>query len=608
MSHDDLDDAYLIDQICTITHFKKDDRGLFNFALLAIRSRASDLELSVYDYLQHVKANEAEYKYFLNQVTIHKTGWFREKNHFELITQYLRGGEFKNRLLRVMVGACSTGEEAYSLSLLLQDLKRQGVIRDYTITAFDIDPVSVDRAVDGVYHRDHLMAIPAVYEPYVLIGEDEYADFFTLDESVKRPCQFLSLNLLELDQILGQFDLVMVRNVFIYFDDLTTLKIARLIEAKLSERGLFIAGVSEKHDAFGKLFDIYGSTVYQKKAQVKVSAPKKVRSKILVLDDSKVIHEKIKKLTEPLSYDLLHAYTAAEATLLLAQHGPNLLVVDVNLPDTNGIDWIVECRQRGTQTPALVLSDVKYDEIVKMSQSRGFNLVDFIPKSTLLDDPRTLIEVISACLGVKNMNDKLALAPSALFVPDVILLGASTGGIAAIHKALKGLGPALPPLLLVQHLDAKFADEFSRGIEKVSGLKPGDLSVPLKPGHFYISRAVEHLELRRVRDQYFAFQNPTPPAFVTHKPSVDHLFRSAVPYAKYCWSILLTGMGDDGARAMLELHQARALTLTQDSASALVYGMPKQAKLLGATTGDVTPEELNQLLVDLAQGKLKKAS
>lgn len=67
-------------------------------------------------------------------------------------------------------------------------------------------------------------------------------------------------------------------------------------------------------------------------------------------------------------------------------------------------------------------------------------------------------------------------------------------------------------------------------------------------------------------------------------------------------------MGDDGARAMLELHQAGSLTLTQDSASALVYGMPKQAKLLGATAGDVTPEELNQLLSDLSLGKLKKAS
>lgn len=607
MSADDSDDAYLIDQICTITHFKKDDRGLFNFALLAIRSRASDLGLSVTDYVAHVKVSDEEYKYFLNQVTIHKTGWFREKNHFDLIVQYLRGGDFKNRLLRVMVGACSTGEEAYTLSLVLHELRQQGVIRDYTITAFDIDPVSVDRAVDGVYHRDYLVAIPATYEPLVLIGEDDYADFFTLDEAVKKPCQFLPLNLLELDQILGQFDLVMVRNVFIYFDDATTLKIARLIESKLSDKGLFVAGVSEKHDAFGKLFDVYGSTVYQKRVPATASAPKKVRKKLLVLDDSKVIHEKLKKLTEAFSYDLLHAYTAAEATQLVAQHAPQLLIVDVNLPDKNGIDWLVEVRHSGVQVPAFVLSDVNHDEIVKMSQSRGFHMVDFIPKSTLLDDPRQLIEVIAECLGVKNMNDKLPVPTDQLFTPEVILLGASTGGIAAIHKALRDLGPGLPPLLLVQHLDAKFADEFARGVAKVSGLNPGDLGAPLLPGHFYVARTAEHLELRRVRNQFYAFANGSPPPFVTHKPSVDHLFRSAVPYANHCWSIMLTGMGDDGAKAMLELHRAGALTLTQDSASALVYGMPKQAKLLGATTGDVTPEELNQLLRELAQGKFQKA-
>lgn len=608
MIREEIDESLLIDEICRITHFRKDDSTLFNFALIAVRSRSQELGISIVEYLNFIKKNPDEYSLFLNQVTIHKTGWFREKSHFELLTKHLQQGDYRHRLLRVLVGACSTGEEAYTLSLVLTELKQNGTIRDFTITGFDIDPVSVSKAVAGVYPQAQASFIPERYHSQLLWGEGEFAGFFTLESDIKSPCQFLSLNLLNLDQLMGQFDLIMIRNVFIYFDDRTISKISHLIQEKLSDKGVFIAGVSEKHDLFAKLFDNPASTLYQKKTEAKVVTVRSQKKKILILDDSKVIHSKIIKLTQTLPFEFVSAYSPQEASALLKTQTVDLALVDVNMPTGNGIDWLLSQRQSGWETPAFIFSDLAHEEILRLASAQDSELIDFISKEMLADKPQEFIAVLTECLQQHRLDEKKDISQLQLTTPDFILIGASTGGIAALHQSLAGLDVDCPPLLIVQHLDARFTEEFCVGIEHVSRLKRGELGAKLKPGHFYISKDQEHLELKKIKQDFLAFQNPHPPAYVTHKPSVDQLFRSAIPYAKKAWAVILTGMGDDGAQAMLELKKSGALTLTQDHQTSLVYGMPKQAKKLGASIADVTPAELNTLLKQLSRAQKKEKS
>jgi two-component system chemotaxis response regulator CheB len=161
----------------------------------------------------------------------------------------------------------------------------------------------------------------------------------------------------------------------------------------------------------------------------------------------------------------------------------------------------------------------------------------------------------------------------------VVCVGASTGGTEALREFLEELPANAPGMVIVQHMPEKFTAAFAKRLNglcevEVKEAVDGD---PVLRGHVLIAPGDKHMLLERQGARYYVSVK-TGPLVSRHRPSVDVLFRSAARAAgSNAMGIIMTGMGDDGARGMLEMHQTGAYTVAQDEASSVVFGMPKEA-------------------------------
>jgi len=190
-----------------------------------------------------------------------------------------------------------------------------------------------------------------------------------------------------------------------------------------------------------------------------------------------------------------------------------------------------------------------------------------------------------------NQEDSQQLNPIS---ENVILLGASTGGTEVILKILKGLRTDLPGILIVQHMPGEFTGAFARRLNSecdllVKEAEDGDV---VKNGHVYIANGFNHLHLHRDASCY-SCKLEMGTLVNRHRPSVDVLFSSAAKSkGKNIVAALLTGMGADGAKGLLELRNVGAQTFAQDEKSSVVFGMPKEAIKLDAAQVIGNPEDL----------------
>lgn len=165
----------------------------------------------------------------------------------------------------------------------------------------------------------------------------------------------------------------------------------------------------------------------------------------------------------------------------------------------------------------------------------------------------------------------------------VIAIGASTGGTEALVHLLSALPAGLPPILVVQHMPEHFTRTFAKRLDGLSAIAVTEAQVGdrPRPGQAFIAPGNTHMLLRRSGAGYL-LDVVRGPYVARHRPSVDVLFRSvAQASGNKALGIVLTGMGDDGARGLMEMHAAGAHTFVQDEASCVVFGMPKEALSLG---------------------------
>lgn len=166
--------------------------------------------------------------------------------------------------------------------------------------------------------------------------------------------------------------------------------------------------------------------------------------------------------------------------------------------------------------------------------------------------------------------------------PSVICIGASAGGTVATAKVLSQLPKSSPGIVLVQHLPIGFSGTYAKTLNDQVELEviEAENGLMVNPGRVILAKAGMHMALRYHAGQYFVsvFDGPR---INYHKPSVDVLFRSVANAAgSNAIGVILTGMGDDGARGLQDLNAAGAITITQDENTSLVYGMPKVALML----------------------------
>ena len=183
----------------------------------------------------------------------------------------------------------------------------------------------------------------------------------------------------------------------------------------------------------------------------------------------------------------------------------------------------------------------------------------------------------------------------------IIFVGASTGGTEAVKTLLLGIPPDCPPILIVQHMPESFTASFAARLNmlcapRVIEAQGGEL---LESGTVYVAPGHSHLRIKRGVSAYVTELLKTPPVN-RHRPSVDVLFDSAADLiGRNAIGVILTGMGKDGAKGLLRMRQAGARTLGQDEASCVVYGMPREASLIGALEDVASLDGLSRRVLSL---------
>jgi two-component system chemotaxis response regulator CheB len=334
--------------------------------------------------------------------------------------------------------------------------------------------------------------------------------------------------------------------------------------------------------------------------------------KVMLIDDSAVVRQVLQSILdrEPDIQVIDVASDPVFALEKMSKEWPDVIVLDIEMPRMDGITFLKKVMSEHP-TPVVICSSLTEKGAETTMQALAAGAVEIITKpkiglkNFLLKSSDELVNAVraAALANVKN----LLKAPS-LPIPvaekhnaDVILsaaagnamaktterivaIGASTGGTQALEAVLKALPRVSPGIVIVQHMPEKFTAAFA---ERLNGLceievreaKNNDRVIP---GLALIAAGGRHLLLKRSGAFYYVEVMEGAPVN-RHCPSVDVLFRSVAKFAgKNATGIIMTGMGDDGARGLKEMLDAGADTIAQDEASSAVFGMPKEAIKLGA--------------------------
>lgn len=347
--------------------------------------------------------------------------------------------------------------------------------------------------------------------------------------------------------------------------------------------------------------------------------------RVLIVDDSAVVRQ---ILTEILSSDIgievvgsaTDPYVAREKIKRL---NPDVITLDVEMPRMDGLAFL-ENLMRLRPTPVVMISSLTERGADTTLQALALGAVDFVSKPKL-DVARGLEEYAAEIVAkVKNaakarvraigrpVPAKVALdAPAAeparsslrfRTTDRLIAIGASAGGTEALRVVLEGMPADAPAVVLTQHLPASFSTAFAERLDRHSPMSVREASdgEAILPGHAYLPPGGKHLRVIRDGARWRA-RIDDGPAVNRHKPAVDVLFQSVAASAgANAVGAILTGMGDDGARGLLQMREAGAPTLVQDEATSVVWGMPGAAFKLGAAQETVPLERVAERLIALA--------
>lgn len=347
--------------------------------------------------------------------------------------------------------------------------------------------------------------------------------------------------------------------------------------------------------------------------------------RVALIDDSALVRQQLGALIERAGFELL--FTAADPLFAwpkLRANWPDVLLLDVEMPRQDGISFLRELMAEHPM-PVLMCSTLTGKGTETSLQALAAGAVGCLTKPRIglkqffEQDARQIAEAIAQAARARPRASpavtrpppavpRNALSPDPSDAPDamaettdrVIAVGASTGGVQAFETLLCSLPPDLPAgIVLVQHMPRGFTASMA---ERLSQLTPFDVREAvdgerLVTGRVLIAPGGLHMQLRRSGAQY-QVEVRDGPLISHHKPSVDVLLRSVAQCAgRNAIGVLLTGMGEDGARGLLAMRQAGAPTVAQDEASCVVYGMPRAAVQLGAAS-EVSPlESIGALLL-----------
>jgi two-component system chemotaxis response regulator CheB len=328
---------------------------------------------------------------------------------------------------------------------------------------------------------------------------------------------------------------------------------------------------------------------------------------VLVVDDSAVFRQRLKSIieSEP-GFRVVLAADPYEAVAMLKKSVPGVIVLDVEMPRMDGLTFlrklmrqhplpVVVCTAQAERA-VIALEMGAIEVIAKPDWNDGLQLSEWSQR--LLEsirgaaraghlalhddrppsaDPRHSADVILA---------KHPYAPRAGAGERVIAVGVSTGGVQALQQLLAAFPATAPGIVIVQHMPAHFTTAFAHRLHNDPRLQidvvEARMHEPVRPGRALLIPGDVHGIIRRSGSGYRVELVEGPPV-CRHRPSVEVLFRSAAQAAgPFSAGVIMTGMGDDGAGGLLEMREAGALTIAQNEATCIVFGMPREAIRRGA--------------------------
>ena len=335
---------------------------------------------------------------------------------------------------------------------------------------------------------------------------------------------------------------------------------------------------------------------------------KKVR--VLIVDDSATIRQAMKEILEsdPRIEVMAVAPDPYVAVERIRSEVPDVITLDVEMPRMDGLTFLDRIMSQHP-IPVVICSSltVKGSDVALAALERG--AVEIITKPKLgtrefLEEYRLRICDI-VCSAAQARNIRLGPSQRSFVAPKltadamlekpnsnamiqttekVVAVGASTGGTEALRKFLQAMPLDAPGIVIVQHMPESFTTRFAERLDTICGItvKEAADNDSVIRGQALIAPGNKHLLLKRSGARYFV-EVREGPLVSRHHPSVDVLFRSAARYGgRNVVGVIMTGMGDDGSRGMLEMKQAGAFNIAQDEASCVVFGMPAEAIKLGA--------------------------
>ena len=339
----------------------------------------------------------------------------------------------------------------------------------------------------------------------------------------------------------------------------------------------------------------------------------KDKIRVLVVDDSAVVRQSLSSILES-DPDITVIATAADpiiAVKKIMKEVPDVITLDIEMPRMDGLTFLRKIMAQNP-IPVVVISSLTTSgtEVAMKALEYGaseiigkpaMNAAQFFNESKIM-----LCDAVKAASNAKLKRKTISSSRKAPSVPpkysaDVILekvsaykriintdkiivLGASTGGTEAIRHFLTQLPEKSPGIAIVQHMPEGFTKSFANSLNNICKLevKEAENGDRLYQGRVLVAPGNKHMLLKRVGKEY-SVEVKDGPLVNRHRPSVDVLFRSAARYAgKNAVAILMTGMGNDGAKGLLELKESGAHTIAQDEQSCVVFGMPKEAIKLDA--------------------------
>ena len=350
--------------------------------------------------------------------------------------------------------------------------------------------------------------------------------------------------------------------------------------------------------------------------------------KVFIVDDSALVRQVLTACLQ--SHPNIEVIGQAADPLFalekMRKQWPDVLVLDVEMPRMDGITFLRKIMAE-RPTPSIICSTLTEAGAAITLDALAAGAVGVFTKAKLgLKDslqqisgdlikqieiaarsqphPMPRAAPVAAPMAEKTTPIAEPAGKPVLTTTDrVVALGTSTGGTQALEVVLRQLPAGCPGIVIVQHMPEKFTAAFAQRLDSICAIDVREAKHMdrVRPGLALVAPGGKHMQLKRSGAQYFVEVLDGPPVN-RHKPSVDVLFRSVAKHAGHnALGIIMTGMGDDGARGLLTMREAGARTVAQDEASCVVFGMPKEAIRLEAAQSTEALGNLPKLIIQYAR-------